>query len=135
MPQAHAIHTDYDERVKQSKEAAAPAPAQIQPEEEAVEKAPNPEPPLPPPYAFLHLKAHPPLAETDHDIIKLAARFTAEHGRRAFTTPLAQREARNFQFEFLKPGHSLHAYFGALVDAYAGILVDGREKHGPVLEQ
>lgn len=36
---------------------------------------------------------------------------------------LAQREARNYQFDFLRPNHSLFGYFSKLVEQYTKILV------------
>jgi len=36
---------------------------------------------------------------------------------------LAQREARNYQFDFLRPNHSLFNYFSKLVEQYTKILV------------
>lgn len=37
-------------------------------------------------------------------------------------TTLSQREARNFQFEFLRPNHSFYQYFTRLVDQYTLLL-------------
>lgn len=37
-------------------------------------------------------------------------------------TSLAKREQRNYQFEFLRPTHSLYSYFTRLVDQYSKIL-------------
>lgn len=44
------------------------------------------------------------------DILRLTALFTARSGRR-FTSELASRENRNYQFDFLRPSHSLFGYF------------------------
>ena len=45
---------------------------------------------------------HPFLAPLDMDIIKLTAQFVARNGQK-FLVGLTQREARNPQFDFLKP--------------------------------
>ena len=60
------------------------------------------------------------------DIIKLTALFTARRGR-AFLSKLAAREARNFEFEFLNPNHSLFGYFNSLVEQYSKVLIPSRE--------
>lgn len=36
---------------------------------------------------------------------------------------LAQREARNYQFDFLRPSHSLFNYFTRLVEQYTKVLI------------
>ncbi len=36
---------------------------------------------------------------------------------------IAQREAKNYQFDFLRPAHSLFAYFTRLVEQYTKILI------------
>ena len=48
------------------------------------------------------------------DILRLTALFTARSGRR-FTSELASRENRNYQFDFLRPSHSLFGYFNRCV--------------------
>ncbi|KAL3898541.1 MAG: hypothetical protein SGCHY_002675 [Lobulomycetales sp.] len=129
----------YDERVAKLAQGDTPSTQQPQQapqaaDQEAARAQPEvPAPDRPPPPSFLHLKSHPPVSASDQDIIALTARFTAAYGRQAFTTPLASREARNFQFEFLRPGHSLHAYFNALVDAYSDIRVHAQNKYIPQL--
>ena len=60
------------------------------------------------------------------DIIKLTALFTARRGR-SFLQSLAQREARNFEFEFLRPTHSLFGYFNSLVEQYSKVLLPSKE--------
>ena len=56
------------------------------------------------------------------DTIKLTALFTARRGR-AFLHALAQREARNLEFEFLRPTSQLFGYFNALVEKYSKVLL------------
>jgi len=55
------------------------------------------------------------------DVIKLTAQFVARNGR-AFMNTLAQKEARNYQFDFLRPTHSLFPLFNRLVEEYAKVL-------------
>ncbi|KAL9099792.1 MAG: hypothetical protein Q9163_004752 [Psora crenata] len=57
----------------------------------------------------------------DLDVVKLTALFVAKNGR-SFMTTLVQRETRNFQFDFLRPQHSLHQFFSRLVDQYSLLL-------------
>lgn len=73
----------------------------------------------------------PTISAQDLDIVRLTALFTAKHGR-SFLTPLSQREARNFQFDFLRPNHSLYGFFSRLVDQYTELL---RPKGGPTVEE
>ena len=55
------------------------------------------------------------------DVIKLTAQFVARNGR-AFMNTLAQKEARNYQFDFLRPTHSLFPLFNRLVEEYTKVL-------------
>ncbi len=55
------------------------------------------------------------------DIIKLTALFTARRGR-SFLAALSANEGRNFQFDFLRPTHSLFPYFNRMVEQYTNIL-------------
>ncbi|KAJ5124728.1 uncharacterized protein N7515_008553 [Penicillium bovifimosum] len=72
-------------------------------------------PPEPTPFYFS--ARMPILNAQDLDVVKLTALFVAKRGK-SFTTALSQREARNFQFDFLRPQHSLHSFFTRLVDQY-----------------
>ena len=58
--------------------------------------------------------------------MKLTALFTARRGRN-FLAALSQREGRNYQFDFLRPTHSLFGYFNRLVDQYSKILHPQKE--------
>lgn len=60
----------------------------------------------------------------DLDIVRVTALFVAKNGR-SFLTTLSQRENRNFQFDFLRPNHSLHQFFLRLVDQYTELLRSG----------
>lgn len=52
--------------------------------------------------------------------------FVARNGRQ-FMNQLAQREAKNYQFDFLRQGHSLFNYFTKLVESYTKILLPSNE--------
>ena len=52
--------------------------------------------------------------------------FTARRGR-SFLTNLAAREARNIEFEFLRPTSSLFGYFNSLVEQYSKVLLPSKE--------
>lgn len=58
--------------------------------------------------------------------MKLTALFTARRGR-AFLQALSQREARNYQFDFLKPTHSLFPHFNRLIEQYSKVLYPSKE--------
>ncbi|XP_028680173.1 splicing factor 3A subunit 1 [Erpetoichthys calabaricus] len=74
----------------------------------------------PPDYEFI---ADPPsISAFDLDVVKLTAQFVARNGRQ-FLTQLMQKEQRNYQFDFLRPQHSLFNYFTKLVEQYTKILI------------
>ncbi|KAI8057237.1 Pre-mRNA splicing factor PRP21 like protein-domain-containing protein [Syncephalis plumigaleata] len=83
-------------------------------------------PPPPEPSAFQFSATIPTLSAQDLDIIKLTAQFVARNGRQ-FVNSLAQREQRNYQFDFLRPSHSLFTYFNQLVDQYSKVLMPSRD--------
>lgn len=58
--------------------------------------------------------------------MKLTALFTAQRGR-TFLASLSAREGRNYQFDFLRPTHSLFGYFNRLVEQYNAILHPDKE--------
>lgn len=58
--------------------------------------------------------------------MKLTAQFVARNGRQ-FLTSLMSKEARNPQFDFLKPAHGLFNYFTKLVEQYTKILIPSKE--------
>ncbi|PCH38337.1 hypothetical protein WOLCODRAFT_66080 [Wolfiporia cocos MD-104 SS10] len=62
----------------------------------------------------------------DLDIMKLTALFTARRGR-SFLTALSAKEGRNYQFDFLRPNHSLFGYFNRLVEQYSRVLLPSKE--------
>ena len=63
----------------------------------------------------------PNISAQDLDVVRLTALFVAKNGR-SFMTALSQRETRNFQFDFLRPQHSLYQFFSRLVDQYTILL-------------
>ncbi|GAA5825145.1 hypothetical protein JCM11251_006118 [Rhodosporidiobolus azoricus] len=82
-------------------------------------------PPEPPALEFL-VEDPPKINAVDLDILRLTALFTARSGRR-FTSDLASRESRNYQFDFLRPSHSLFGYFNRLVEQYTKVLMPSKE--------
>ncbi|KAJ6111712.1 hypothetical protein N7523_007773 [Penicillium sp. IBT 18751x] len=76
----------------------------------------------PPEPAAFHFSARMPnINAQDLEVVKLTALFVAKRGK-SFVTALSQREARNYQFEFLRPQHSLYQFFTRLVDQYTILL-------------
>ncbi len=76
-------------------------------------------PPEPEPFEFS--ADLPNITAVDLDILKLTALFTARKGR-SFTTSLLARESKSYQFEFLRPSHSLFTYFNHLVEQYQKVI-------------
>lgn len=68
------------------------------------------------------------------DIMKLTALFSACRGR-SFLANLSVREGRNYQFDFLRPTHSLFGYFNRLVEQYTKILQPNTEVLGQLKER
>jgi len=66
------------------------------------------------------------ISAIDMDIMKLTALFTAQRGR-SFLAALSSREGRNYQFDFLRPTHSLFGYFNRLVEQYSKVILPSRE--------
>nr|POE48613.1 pre-mrna-splicing factor [Quercus suber] len=63
----------------------------------------------------------PNISAQDLEVVKLTALFVAKNGR-SWMTQLSQRQAGNFQFDFLRPQHSLYQYFSRLIDQYTSLL-------------
>ncbi|KAI7905215.1 Pre-mRNA splicing factor PRP21 like protein-domain-containing protein [Cokeromyces recurvatus] len=94
--------------------------AQATPPQEPVNLAPKePEP-------FEFSAPLPAMSAQDLDIMKLTAQFAARNGR-AFINQLAQRESRNYQFDFLRPSHSLFPYFTELVKQYTKVFLPPKD--------
>jgi len=78
--------------------------------------------PKDPPPAYEFTADPPTISAIDLDIVKLTAQFVAKNGK-SFLTNLMTREQRNYQFDFLRPQHSLFQYFTRLVEQYTKILL------------
>ena len=88
-------------------------------EEEAQKPKGPPEPPE------FHFSARMPnINAQDLEVVRLTALFVAKNGRQLMTT-LSQRETGNYQFDFLRPNHSLHNFFQRLIDQYTALLRAG----------
>ncbi|KAL6077157.1 Splicing factor 3A subunit 1 [Balamuthia mandrillaris] len=68
----------------------------------------------------------PPISPLELDIIKLVAQFVARNGQE-FHIGLVNREQRNQQFDFLRPGHSLHRFYQTLVDHYKAVILPKKD--------
>jgi splicing factor 3A subunit 1 len=82
-------------------------------------------PPGPPEPPEFHFSARMPnINAQDLEVVRLTALFVAKNGRQ-FMTTLSQRETGNYQFDFLRPNHSLHNFFQRLIDQYTTLLRAG----------
>lgn len=79
-------------------------------------------PPEPPSFQFS--ARMPNISAQDLEVVRLTALFVAKNGRQ-FMTALSQRETGNYQFDFLRPNHSLHNFFQHFVDQYSLLLRAG----------
>ncbi|KAM7290078.1 intracellular coagulation inhibitor 2-like [Ixodes scapularis] len=119
----------YQHRVKEAREGKVVpeiAPTPVKPTaattkaQELAKLVEQPIVPKEPPPEF-EFVAHPPSISA-LDIVKLTAQFVTRNGRQ-FLTNLMNREQRNYQFDFLRPQHSLFNYFMKLLEQYTKILV------------
>jgi len=74
----------------------------------------------PPPIQFT-LTYPPKIGSDEVEVIKLTSQYTALNGRK-FLSYLAEKEATNSLFDFLKPTHLHFGFFTTLVDMYTRIL-------------
>ncbi|XP_042300519.1 splicing factor 3A subunit 1-like, partial [Sceloporus undulatus] len=81
--------------------------------------------PKEPPPEFEFIADPPSISAFDLDVVKLTAQFVSRNGRQ-FLTQLMQKEQRNYQFDFLRPQHSLFNYFTKLVEQYTKVMGSGR---------
>lgn len=79
--------------------------------------------PKEPPPEFEFIADPPSISAFDLDVVKLTAQFVARNGRQ-FLTQLMQKEQRNYQFDFLRPQHSLFNYFTKLVEQYTKVTLE-----------
>ncbi|MEQ2161874.1 hypothetical protein GOODEAATRI_014107 [Goodea atripinnis] len=114
-------HAYYRHKVNEFKEGKAQEPSAAVPkvQSQVIQETVIPKEP-PPEFEFI---ADPPsISAFDLDVVKLTAQFVARNGRQ-FLTQLMQKEQRNYQFDFLRPQHSLFNYFTKLVEQYTKILI------------
>ncbi|KRT85423.1 hypothetical protein AMK59_38, partial [Oryctes borbonicus] len=93
-----------------------------QKQQEILKAVEQPFVPKDPPTEFEFIADPPSISALDLDIVKLTAQFVARNGRQ-FLTQLMNREQRNFQFDFLRPQHSLFQYFTKLLEQYTKVLI------------
>jgi splicing factor 3A subunit 1 len=90
-------------------------------------------PPEPPEFNFS--ARMPNISAQDLEVVRLTALFVAKNGRQ-FMTTLSQRETGNYQFDFLRPNHSLHNFFQRLIDQYTALLrAGGMDGEGGKMQQ
>lgn len=110
----------YQWRLVEIKEGRGTAVAAGRPEAAAAPEPEEPQGPEEPPE--FHFSARMPIINAqDLEVVKLTALYVAKRGK-SFMTALSQRETRNFQFDFLRPQHSLYQFFTRLVDQYTILL-------------
>ncbi|SMQ56154.1 unnamed protein product [Zymoseptoria tritici ST99CH_3D7] len=74
-----------------------------------------------PPAEFKFSARMPNISAQDLEIVKVTALYAAKNGR-SWVTALSQREGGNYQFDFLRPQHSLNMFYTKLVDQYKDLL-------------
>ncbi|ODM95504.1 Splicing factor 3A subunit 1 [Orchesella cincta] len=82
--------------------------------------------PKDPPTEFEFIADPPSISALDLDVVKLTAQFVARNGRQ-FLSSLMTREQRNYQFDFLRPQHSLFQYFTKLLEQYTKVLIPPKD--------
>lgn len=128
-----AYNAYYLWRLKEIKEGRGNAIAAGRAGEEAGE-ADKPKGP-PEPSEFHFSVRMPNINAQDLEVVRLTALFVAKNGRQ-FMTTLSQRETGNYQFDFLRPNHSLHNFFQRLIDQYSSLLrAGGVDGEGGKLQQ
>ncbi|KAL5004725.1 hypothetical protein ScPMuIL_018181 [Solemya velum] len=128
-------HAYYQHKVKEFKEGKGQepiAPKQTLPLStfkvlpEPIKISQEPIVPKQAPTEFEFVADPPSISAFDLDVVKLTAQFVARNGRQ-FLTNLMNREQRNYQFDFLRPQHSLFNYFTKLVEQYTKILIPPKD--------
>ncbi|XP_015590323.1 splicing factor 3A subunit 1 [Cephus cinctus] len=131
-------HAYYQHKVKEFKEGKGQEPlvapgvgkavnlAAHQKQQEILKQVEQPFIPKDPPPEFEFIADPPSISALDLDIVKLTAQFVARNGRQ-FLTNLMNREQRNFQFDFLRPQHSLFQYFTKLLEQYTKVLIPPKD--------
>ncbi|KAF7867229.1 hypothetical protein EAF04_005312 [Stromatinia cepivora] len=120
-------------RLSEIKEGRGTAVAAGRAGEAPVEAEKPQGPPKPPDF---HFSARMPnISAQDLEVVRLTALFVAKNGRQ-FMTTLSQRETGNYQFDFLRPNHSLHNFFQRLIDQYTMLLrASGMDGEGGKMQQ
>lgn len=118
-------HAYYRHKVREIQEGKTDSSAPSRPQlpdavKEAVKKAEFV--PQKPPPAFEFCADPATINAYELDLIRTTAIFVARNGRQ-FLTQVMTREARNYQFDFLKPAHSNFTYFSKLVDQYTKVII------------
>ncbi|XP_075230560.1 splicing factor 3a subunit 1 isoform X2 [Lycorma delicatula] len=136
-------HAYYQHKVKEFREGKGQEPAvpqqtgfqqqkvaqtanQLKQQEFLKQVAEQPFIPKDPPAEFEFIADPPSISALDLDIVKLTAQFVARNGRQ-FLTNLMNREQRNYQFDFLRPQHSLFQYFTKLLEQYTKVLIPPKD--------
>lgn len=133
-------HAYYQHKVKEFKEGKGQEPtigsslvpgktvnlSAHQKQQEILKQVEQPFVPKDPPVEFEFIADPPSISALDLDIVKLTAQFVARNGRQ-FLTNLMNREQRNFQFDFLRPQHSLFQYFTKLLEQYTKVLIPPKD--------
>lgn len=105
---------------------AGVTPSAHQKQQELLKQVEQPFVPKDPPAEFEFIADPPSISALDLDIVKLTAQFVARNGRQ-FLTNLMNREQKNFQFDFLRPQHSLFQYFTKLLEQYTKVLIPPKD--------
>ncbi|KAI9830660.1 MAG: SF3a splicing factor complex subunit [Thelocarpon superellum] len=123
-----AYYPFYAWRLQEIREGRGTLVAAGRVSEAAAAEAEQPKGPAEP--APFHFSARMPnISAQDLEVVRLTALFVAKNGR-SFMTTLSQRETRNYQFDFLRPNHSLYQFFSRLVDQYTELLHIGPIEDG-----
>ncbi|XP_046387283.1 splicing factor 3A subunit 1 [Ischnura elegans] len=144
-------HAYYQHKVKEFKEGKGQEPtlggglpsvppqktvtvaAQLK-QQEILKQVEQPFVPKDPPSEFEFVADPPSISALDLDIVKLTAQFVARNGRQ-FLTNLMNREQRNYQFDFLRPQHSLFQYFTKLLEQYTKVLIPPKDLMAKLSEE
>ena len=118
-----AYNAFYAWRINEIKEGRGTAVSAGREGEQAAAVPAKPQgPPEPPSF---HFSARMPnVSAQDLDVVRLTALYVAKNGR-SWMTDLSRRESANFQFDFLRPQHTLHTYFQHLIEQYSELLNGG----------
>ncbi len=140
----HAYYQHKVQEIREGKDTPAPpapkVPEPVAPGETKIEKVKQrqsdllkqvqkdqePPPPKDPPADFEFIADPPSISAFDLDVVKLTAQFVARNGRQ-FLTNLMNKEQRNYQFDFLRPQHSLFQYFTKLLEQYTKVLIPPKD--------